>query len=37
MIPIQYILVGFKDAQISPTLKNRLQGLKKLHERAPSR
>ena len=32
MIPIQYILVGFRDAQISPTLKKRLQGLKKLHE-----
>jgi len=32
MIPIQYILVGFRDVQVSPTLKKRLQGLKKLHE-----
>jgi len=32
MIPIQYVLVGFKDAQISPKLKNRVLGLKKLHD-----
>jgi hypothetical protein len=32
MAPIQYVLVGFQDAQISPKLRNRLQVLKKLHE-----
>lgn len=32
MIPIQYVLVGFQDAQISPKLKKRVQALKKLHE-----
>ena len=32
MIPVQYVLVGFKDAQVSPKLKNRVLGLKKLHD-----
>jgi hypothetical protein len=32
MIPVQYVLVGFRDAQISPKLKNRLLGLKTLHD-----
>ncbi len=32
MIPVQYVLVGFQDAEISPKLKKRVQGLKKLHD-----
>jgi hypothetical protein len=32
MIPIQYLLVGFQNAQISPTLKHRLLALRNLHE-----
>ena len=32
MIPVQYVLVGFQEAQISPKLKNRVLALKKLHE-----
>jgi hypothetical protein len=31
MIPIQYVLVGFENAQISSTLKHRLLALKDLH------
>ena len=32
MIPVQYLLVGFQSAQISPKLKNRVVALKKLHD-----
>jgi hypothetical protein len=32
MIPVQYVLVGFQQAEISPKLKNRVLALKKLHE-----
>jgi hypothetical protein len=32
MIPIQYLLVGFQNAQISPTLKQRLSILRSLYE-----
>ncbi len=32
MIPIQYVLVGFQDAQISPTLKKRLQVLRAMYD-----
>ncbi len=32
MIPVQYVLVGFQQAQISPKLKKRVLALRKLHE-----
>lgn len=32
MIPVHYVLVGFEGGEISPKLRNRLLGLKKLHE-----
>ena len=32
MIPVQYVLVGFKGGQVSPKLKDRILGLKNLHD-----